>query len=682
MSLPLRTFAEPDENEDAAILQAQLQRLGKAASAWAQREETAHFHFSDPLPVAFNADASWQNDEVELPAGSRLERLVSRFQLSALERDILLLTLLPEYDIHYGQLFASIHPTNRSTRPSVAIIMGILCRDGTAQATVQACLLPGGRLLRAGLLTLQHKENDSLSAAVPGVDSALYGWLLGYDTLPSELALYAHWLPVSVQPEIMPQLAEQLVQCCIESEHAPVATILRGCRLQEQLAVVGRAMEKRSRSVLCLDLAHLTGALTVAAVQKMLQLAIRETRLYQGCLAICAPENIVEHFSVLWDWLAHQLHCLAGPVVLLTHASVTLPRLVGFSQVVIAMPAITADDTFGLWERQLSGVRVEPALDIAVLLNRFNPDSQSIPQLIREAILYQRLRTEEDDVDAVIETDDLRHAFQLHTQQSYGKLAQRYTPVRTFDDVVIDEATQQHLQEVLAAVRQRDNVLKQGFARKVAYGTGISTLFFGDSGTGKTMVAEVLAGALGVDLIKIDLSAVVNKYIGETEKNLARIFDIAEQDAGVLFFDEADALFGKRSEVTDAKDRNANIEVAYLLQRLEGYPGLVILATNNRNHLDAAFTRRLTFILRFPFPDAALRERMWRVIWPANVSLAKEINFRLLAQRAEMTGANIRNAALLASWLAAEEGDNQVQLHHLERAIKRELAKVGRVLRF
>lgn len=681
MSLPLRTFAEPDENEDAAILQAQLQRLGKAASAWAQREETAHFHFSDPLPVDFNADAPWQNDEVAIPVGCRLDSLVSHFQLSALERDILLLTLLPEYDIHYGQLFASIHPTNRSTRPSVAIIMGILCCDGTAPTTVQACLLPGGSLLRAGLLTLQQKENDSFSAAVPGVDSALYGWLLGGDTLPSELALYARWLPVPVQPEITPQLTEQLVQCSIESEQAPVATILRGYRLQEQLAAVSRAMERRSRSVLCLDLAHLTGALTVAAVQKMLQLAIRETRLYQGCLAIYAPENIVEHFPLLWDWLAHELRYLAGPVVFLTHPSVTLPRLAGFSQVVIAMPVITADDTLGLWARQLSGVRVEPALDITALLNRFNPDSQSIPQLIREATLYQRLRAV-DDTHAVIATEDLRYAFQLHAQQSYGKLAQRYTPVRTFDDVVIDEATQQHLQEILAAVRQRDNVLKQGFDRKVAYGTGISTLFFGDSGTGKTMVAEVLAGALGVDLIKIDLSAVVNKYIGETEKNLARIFDIAEQDAGVLFFDEADALFGKRSEVTDAKDRNANIEVAYLLQRLEGYPGLVILATNNRNHLDAAFARRLTFILRFPFPDVALRERMWRVIWPANVSLAKEIDFHLLAQRAEMTGANIRNAALLASWLAAEEGDDQVQLHHLERAIKRELVKVGRVLRF
>ena len=225
-------------------------------------------------------------------------------------------------------------------------------------------------------------------------------------------------------------------------------------------------------------------------------------------------------------------------------------------------------------------------------------------------------------------------------------------------------------------------MLEEGCARKVACGTGVSGLVWGDCGNGKTRVAEVRAGELGVDLIKIELSAVVNKYIGGTEKNLARMFDIAGQDAGVLFFDEADALFGKRSEVKDAKDRTANIEVSYLLQRLESYPGLVILATNHRNHLDSAFSRRLTFMIRFPFPDVHLRERMWRAIWPDAIQLAEEIDLHQLAQRAEMTGANIRNAALLASWLAAEEGDSRIQPHHIERAIKRELAKIGRVLRF
>lgn len=169
----------------------------------------------------------------------------------------------------------------------------------------------------------------------------------------------------------------------------------------------------------------------------------------------------------------------------------------------------------------------------------------------------------------------------------------------------------------------------------------------------------------------------VNKYIGETEKNLGRIFDLAARDAGVLFFDEADALFGKRSESKDAKDRHANIEVAYLLQRLEQHPGLVILATNNRSHLDDAFTRRFTFITRFLWPDAALRERMWRQVWPAEQSLAEDVDLARLAQ-VQLTGANIRNIALQAAWLAAEE--DSVSAAHIDKALRREMAKMGRNL--
>jgi SpoVK/Ycf46/Vps4 family AAA+-type ATPase len=171
-----------------------------------------------------------------------------------------------------------------------------------------------------------------------------------------------------------------------------------------------------------------------------------------------------------------------------------------------------------------------------------------------------------------------------------------------------------------------------------------------------------------------------HKYIGETEKNLSKIFDLASADAGVLFFDEADALFGKRSEVKDAHDRHANIEVSYLLQRLERYPGLVVLASNNRSHLDSAFCRRLTFMLHFSFPDVAIRERIWRTIWPQQIALSSAINFSELARCVELTGGSIRNVALLSSWLAASEGAPQIECVHVERALRRELAKTGRMI--
>lgn len=669
-------------NDDNDVLRVQFERVAKMLVAWSQRMANPLFGESNDIEMEGSDTGDlYAGDAGRISSDSRLGKLIDRFHLSALDRDVLLLSLLPEYDILYGEIYARAQPGSPGIRPCVATLMGVLCPDWATRAQLHSCFLVDSRLMRSGLLALQQKEHATLSEAIVLADNALYLWLLGHDPLPPELALYCRWFEAPVLPDLSPDLTEKLLQCCLESEAAPVVTVLRGHNTQEQLSAIARAVSMRSKRVLRVDLTHLAEGMRTDMVQKILRLALRETRLNNGCLAVESADRLVTLYPLVWEWLGHTLSEHHLPLMLLMPPSGTLPRLADVSQIEVAMPLESSTATLQLWLRQLSDVETAPDLDIAPLLLRFNPDRASIPRLIKEAQLYRRLQ-EESDADSRLNSDDLRRAFQLHTQQSYGKLAQRYTPVRTFDDLVIDDEARQHVEELLTAVRQREAVLDNGFSRKLAYGTGISALFYGDSGTGKTMVAEVLAGELGVDLIKIDLSAVVNKYIGETEKNLARIFDIAGQDAGVLFFDEADALFGKRSEVKDAKDRNANIEVAYLLQRLENYPGLVILATNHRNHLDAAFSRRLTFMIRFPFPDVNLRERMWRTIWPAAVQLADNIDFHLLAQRAEMTGANIRNAALLASWLAADEGDSHIQLHHIERAIKRELAKIGRVLRF
>ena len=226
-------------------------------------------------------------------------------------------------------------------------------------------------------------------------------------------------------------------------------------------------------------------------------------------------------------------------------------------------------------------------------------------------------------------------------------------------------------------MRQRTTVYEAwGFAAKGSRGLGISALFAGASGTGKTMAAEVLAGELRLDLYRIDLSQVVSKYIGETEKNLRRVFDAAEEGGAILLFDEADALFGKRSEVKDSHDRYANIEVSYLLQRMEAYRGLAILTTNMKNALDTAFLRRLRFIVQFPFPDAAQRAEIWRRIFPADTP-TDGLDIAKLA-RLNVAGGNIRNIALNAAFLAADAGQ-PVRMGHLLRAARSEYAKLEKV---
>jgi hypothetical protein len=241
----------------------------------------------------------------------------------------------------------------------------------------------------------------------------------------------------------------------------------------------------------------------------------------------------------------------------------------------------------------------------------------------------------------------------VRTRPRLDQLAQRLDAKATWEDIVLPDQEVRQLRQIAAQVRERSRVYDDwGFRARMNRGLGISALFAGDSGTGKTMAAEVIANECRLDLYRIDLSAVVSKYIGETEKNLRRMFDAAEDGGAILFFDEADALFGKRSEVKDSHDRYANIEVNYLLQRMEAYGGLAILATNMKSALDLAFMRRLRFVVNFPVPGSAERKRMWRRAFPAQVALG-ELDFDHLA-RLNLTGGSIANVALHAAFLAAE----------------------------
>ncbi|NJR16908.1 MAG: ATP-binding protein, partial [Calothrix sp. CSU_2_0] len=269
-------------------------------------------------------------------------------------------------------------------------------------------------------------------------------------------------------------------------------------------------------------------------------------------------------------------------------------------------------------------------------------------------------------------------ACRVQARPRLDELAQRIEPGASWEDLVLPETQKQILIDVAAHVRQRGKVYETwGFGGKSARGLGISALFAGASGTGKTLAAEVLANTLKLDLYRIDLSSVVSKYIGETEKNLRQVFDAAEQGGVILLFDEADALFGKRSEVKDARDRYANIEVSYLLQRMECYPGLAILTTNLKSAIDTAFMRRIRFVVQFPFPDAVQRAEIWRRIFPSDTP-TQDLDAVQLA-RLSVAGGNIRNIALNAAFLAADAGE-AVQMKHLLRAAQSEYSKLEKPL--
>jgi SpoVK/Ycf46/Vps4 family AAA+-type ATPase len=279
----------------------------------------------------------------------------------------------------------------------------------------------------------------------------------------------------------------------------------------------------------------------------------------------------------------------------------------------------------------------------------------------------------------VISSAGLFAAARAYTTPRLSGMARKITPRYGWSDIVLPDDQRQMLQEIVDTVRVRPKVLGEwGVGDKLTASDGVTVLFAGPPGTGKTMAAEVIARELGLDLYKIELSNLVSKFIGETEKNLERIFSEAENGSAILFFDEADAIFGKRSEVKDAHDRYANIEVSYLLQRMESYDGVTILATNLRANLDEAFTRRLAFAVDFPFPDEQYRLRIWESLFPPGVPREEGLDLALLAKKHRLAGGAIRNIIVSASYLAANDG-GKVGMRHLVHGARRELQKMGRL---
>jgi AAA+ superfamily predicted ATPase len=336
-----------------------------------------------------------------------------------------------------------------------------------------------------------------------------------------------------------------------------------------------------------------------------------------------------------------------------------------FSLVEVAPP--TLPERAAAWSRNV------PDADVRDVAAKFRLSVGQIEEAAQAARLAAAGRGE-----AICSTD-LDLGARSASSGKLGELATRLEPRATWDQLVLPGRSEEALRSITSYLRHRDQVLTEwGFERSVGPNQGLKVLFAGESGTGKTMAAQVLARELGLEIFRLDLATVVSKYIGETEKNLDRVFGAADGSNAVLFFDEADALFGKRSEVRDAHDRYANLEVAYLLQRMEGYPGCVILATNFRQNIDEAFLRRLDFVVDFPFPEAPDRERLWRLHLPETAPVAEDVDVAVLGHRFKLSGGNIRNASLTGAFLAAE-GGGRIEMRHLVRGVAYEYTKLGRL---
>ena len=599
---------------------------------------------------AETAAATADGARVPLPAPAAIDVLTGVFGLSPFERDVLLLCAGVEMD---GELAkrcgeAQGHPQ----RPYATF--------GLALAALEdphwSALAPINPLRRWRLIEVD--DSVGLAAGRLRIDERILHYLAGVNYLDTRLQplLRAKGPPVAMA-DAHRQVSDSILATLGERSTPPVV-LLTGDDLQGQgdvAAQVAFQLGLQLQLISAEDLPPTSLELDAFAV-----LWQREAALL-GCVLLVECRDTQVNRSVIR--LAEQA---ASLVFIAAREIPSMNR--GTVRCTVNKPEATEQKR--LWETALgpATTRLNGSLD--GVASQFRLSAQSIVSMGKE------LRTAlagTDHPDAI-----LWRACRSQGRSRLDDLAQRLEPAARWDDLVLPQPQKATLRQIAAHAQQRLKVYQEwGFAGKGSSGLGISALFTGESGTGKTMAAEVLANELHLDLYRIDLSSVVSKYIGETEKNLRRVFDAAEDSGAILLFDEADALFGKRSEVKDSHDRYANIEVSYLLQRMEAYRGLAILTTNMKSALDSAFQRRLRFVAHFPFPDQEHRQEIWRQIFPMATPVTV-LDYAKLA-RLHVAGGHIRNIAVNAAFLAAGTGE-PVGMAHLLQAAHSEAAKRERPL--
>jgi AAA+ superfamily predicted ATPase len=603
----------------------------------------------------------------------RLVQLATAFGLNRFELDVLLICLAPALDLGYERLYGYLQDDITRKRPTINLALDLLCESGPGRLLSLSYFADDAPLIKYKLLERisDRSTQAPLLNQVLNLDETIVTWLLDRYQPHHILGKHASLLhPHDIQLDILRHEAQLDVIHLLSQQ--PIL-VFYGVDWVRQMETAKFIAARANRALLIVDLAAVIKS-TEESPLPVVQLALRDACLTGAIPCLTGWDACIKDETPPAALMTEL--CLYPDSVIVVGKNIWRPQNVDRNRNLFwfHFPMPSYSERKDLWIRFLGPDAPLETLKLDDVAGQFSLTTGQIRDVIaaaKDTSVQERRAVENEDIFA---------AARAYSSSGLNKLAKKIKPRYDWDDMVLSEDQKAMLRELVGTVRGRPKVLEEWkVGQKLASSAGVTALFAGPPGTGKTMAAEVIAGELGLDLYKIDLSTVVSKYIGETEKNLEKIFQEAESSNAILFFDEADSLFGKRSEVRDSHDRYANIEISYLLQRMEAYDGVTILATNLGANLDEAFTRRLSFSINFPFPEEEERLRIWQSLFPPSLPRAGDLDLPLMARRFKMAGGNIRNVIVSAAYLAAADGGT-LTMQHLLHGTRRELQKMGRLV--
>jgi hypothetical protein len=621
-------------------------------------------------------------------------RLIETFPLDPFEQFSVIACLALELDRNtYGKAYAFLQDNATQKNPSLELLLRLYNGRGEAQQWETARAFDSARPLRRwNLLRLApREEGDPSTPFSRGIelDDRIARFLLGLNDLGAQLEEVSttdKWdedsLRVVPPVEVRKRMSRLVDDVREGRSSAPGHLVVQvhGRYGTGRRSLIAYVCDRHHLRLLRVDTAKLA-ALPAAAFQETLRLLARESMLQPTAICLENIDSLLDEEIPSAQGLSVIAQALQTPSSL-TFMIGTRPWLPEgifrdgvFQRVALDLPQ--SREATHIWIDELENETLDRRLDVKEVAQQLATRFSLSPGQIHDAIAAARTETLWQSGRDYLTIEDLYRGCRQQCGHRLAKLATKVSNKLAWNDLVLPDKQLSQLRELEIAIKNSTGVLQDwNFASRLPYGRGTTALFSGRSGTGKTMAAGILARELGLDLYKIDLSRVVSKYIGETEKNLDRIFQQAEDSNAMLFFDEADALFGKRSTIKDAHDRYANIEVAYLLQKMEERVGVTILATNLKTNMDEAFVRRIRYSIDFPMPEYAQRLKIWHTSLPANIRLAKDVDLSMLAKSLRVSGGSIMNVCVGAASLAYEPG-GEISMKHFLRAAKRELQKLG-----